>query len=200
MNDTTPQTDENPELESFFSIHGAGDYAVEADMKEMALFIDKSRASLAERAFVRHMVSGKTQVESYLLAFDKEGTISRQTASSNAQNLLKRKRVKEEYWRAMQERDSMADEHLPKLIAELNEDRELARVLGQPSAAIAAVKAKANLLGLENNSPSSVTINLGISEDQREAILERIAKRAQIQNHKNEEIIEGEFTDVDDKQ
>lgn len=196
----------NSELEQFFSTHGVGTLATEAELFEFRAMVDKSKPTPREARFCIHMISGKSQTEAYMLAFgdnpDRKTPLSREYASKAASELIKRDRVKQYYWKLMQERDAVAEEQLPRLIGELNEAKELAHSLGQPAAMVTAIKTKANLLGLENHAPASMTVNLGITEDQRAAILERIAARAkQPSLHKplpdtTQPVLDAEYTDV----
>lgn len=189
--------DDLTDEERFFHTHGVGDYAVEPVDKDMDYLLDKTQATFKEREFVRHMITGSSQKESYLKVYDSEGVMGADVAGSAASRLIKRKRVKEYYFQLMSERDKLAEENLPKLMAELNEDRKLARDVGQPSAAIAAVKAKANLLGLENQ-PQNTNLTLNIMSDEvKDTLLDRIAER-HLTSKKEQKIIDADFTDVTD--
>lgn len=193
-------SDELSDEEKFFTVHGVGEYTVPKENKDIDYLIDKTKPTFNEREFVRHMLLGNSQVESYIRAYDKAGEMARSTATYMASKLIKRKRVKAYYYELMEERDKLAEESLPKLMAELNEDRKLARDLGQPSAAIAAVKAKANMLGLENRpDTNNVTLNI-MADDVKDKLLDRIAQKHIDAKEKSQrgQIIDADFSDMKD--
>lgn len=187
MPDLTKPTEE----EDFFAVHGVGDNAVEPAEERLIALLDKSVATHKEKEFVRYIVAGKSQTEAYMRAFDND---NRSSSSTLAVKLMKRKRVLTYYTELLEQRNDLAEETLPKLIEELNEDRQLARDLGQPSAAIQAVKVKANMLGLENK-PDNVTMNVNVlSDDAKNQILNRISNKMK---DKDTHVIEdAEYKDI----
>jgi hypothetical protein len=67
------------------------------------------------------------------------------------------------------------EQDMVDIIAEINADRQLARDLGQPAAALSAVKLKAELLGHKRKDPPVTNnVNLILSEDQKRDMLARI--------------------------
>lgn len=178
----------------FYSKHGVGDIGVERDTDIPSALVDKSVATHREKQFVQLVVSGKSKVESYLKIFDPDGEIKRTSAGSLANRLMKRKRVVQYYVSILEQKNDLVEESLPKLIAELNEDRELARALGQPGAAIQAVKTKANMLGLENK-PDNVTMTVNVlSDDAKKQLMNRISK--QVSRNDAVEIEDAEYKDI----
>lgn len=213
-NESTDDQITDDEVERFFRTHGAGDFAVSDDPiiteTKSEKLIDKSQPTPREKMFARHVANGKSQTDAYISVFDPDGTMRRVAAKDSASKLMRRPRVTKYYLELMEERDQLAEQELPRLIAELNDAKDVARSLGQPASMVAAIKTKANLLGMENMQPSTVTINLGISEDQRTAMLERIALRASqsqkvIGRNLNDNsasdtpVLDAEFTEVNDE-
>lgn len=178
------------DAEEFFKLHGVGDFAVEPELEDFQFLVDKNEASPREKEFCRYIVLGETQTEAYVKAFDKEGKLDRKNVTVYAHSLLKRKRVAKYYYELLRRRESFLEENLEHLISELNADRKLARDLGQPSAAIQAVKTKANLLGLENATSNKITVNVSLSDDQKENLLARIVKR------NTDDVLDADYVDV----
>lgn len=164
------------EEELFFKAHGVGNRAVEPSDQRHLPQVDLSKATPKEREFVRLILSGKNQTESYLSTFDKTGEMSRKSASSLASMLMKRKRVAQYYTEQFEKINALGEETLPQLIQELNEASSLARAIAQPATMVQAVKTKANLLGLENR-PDNITMNINMIDDKtKKQLMERMAE------------------------
>lgn len=164
------------EEELFFTMHGVGNRAVEPSDARYIPQVDLSVATPKEREFVRLILSGKNQTESYLSTFDKTGQMKRKTASSLASTLMNRKRVAVYYTEQIEKINAIGDETLPQLIQELNDASSLAKAMAQPSAMVQAIKTKANLLGLENR-PDNITMNINMVDDKtKKQLMERMAE------------------------
>lgn len=162
--------------ELFFKTHGVGNRAVEPSDQRQLTQVDLNEASPKEKEFVRSVLSGKSQTDSYLSAFDTDGKLQRPTASNLASRLMKRKRVAAYYTERLEKINALADENLPQMISELNEASELAKAIAQPASMIQAVKTKANLLGLENK-PDNITMKIDlVDEKTKKQLMERMAE------------------------
>lgn len=165
----------------FFEEHGVGDCPIAKEYEMLGEGIDAHVADPCERRFVKAIVKGQNQTEAYVLAFgsdNKRGVErTREAITMAAVRLMKRPRVAKAMFDVQERMHAAADEDMDTLLAELNEDRVLARALGQPSAAIAAVKAKASLLGLENAPNVTHEHTLKITDDQKTLIMDRARKR-----------------------
>jgi hypothetical protein len=68
------------------------------------------------------------------------------------------------------------EQDMVDIISEINEDRKLARDLGQPAAALSAVKLKAQLLGhAKKDAPITTNITMILSDEQKRAMLSRLS-------------------------
>jgi hypothetical protein len=85
------------------------------------------------------------------------------------------------------------EQDMLSLITELNADRQLARDLGQPSAAISALKLKAQLLGLTEEKKVTNNITVNLSDDQKKALLSRIGSRI---SPRDNDIDDAEYEEV----
>ena len=179
----------------FFGSHGVGDTPIDKKYDVIAHSINPNVATGDEYAFVRNIVKGESQIESYIKVFGTIGRkgqeLSRKALTHNASRLLDRPRVQKALFEIQEKHQVFMQEDMTNLVAELNEDRELARALGQPSAAIAAVKAKASLLGLEQQQPVGDTININMNDDQKALIFERVKKKLIAKD-----IIDADYVDV----
>ena len=180
--------------EIFFQKHGVGQFAKDPEYEAIANTLDKTQPTLDEREFCRYILKGDSNAEAYRKVFDKGNEIEKSKHSGYASTLLKRNRVAEYMYDLRKEAADMYEETLPNLIAELNEDRKLARDMGQPGAAIQAVKTKASLLGMENQNNVTNNITLTITDEQREALLKRVG--GTISPVRRDEIVDAEFEDV----
>jgi len=164
--------------EIFFSKHGVGDVPIDAEFVVIAHQMNPNEATLPEIHFCRFLIKGDSNADAYIKAFGYDGTErGRDTFSQMAIRLLKRPRVAKALYVMKEKVNELVNEDLATLVSELNDDRKLARDLGQPSAAIAAVKAKASLLGLDQSTGGNMTINVSLSDTQKGQLLNRIGKR-----------------------
>lgn len=161
----------------FFSKHGVGDVPIDKELANIKHQINPNIANARELEFARLVVRGENKVNAYIKAFGYDGTeFHRTTFYAHTNRLMKRPRVATAIYDLQKKVEDLAGEDMAQLIKELNEDRKLARDLGQPAAAISAVKVKASLLGLDNVQPTNnITINLG--DEQKKQIIERIGKQ-----------------------
>lgn len=180
----------------FFSTHGVGHDPLSEEERKLIHSLDNTKATWQEIEFVRTFFREGNITDAYIKAFNFDGTEHRRDYFTRLANrLLERPRVIKKLNEYREKAQALADEDVSKLVHELNEDRNLARSLGQPSAAIAATKAKASLLGLEQSSVNNMNVILELSDDQKQNLLSRIGKRLS-NKVSNEEIIEAEYRDV----
>lgn len=186
----------------FFSKHGVGDkpLPVEEEFNSIRNSLNPEEPTGQEIDFCRRIIKGENKTEAYIAAFRYEGDeLKRDSFSSNARRLLTRPRVAKELHKLRKKAQALAGEDIASLVAELNEDRKLARDLGQPAAAIGAVKAKAAILGI--NEPKSAientTINLQISKDRQNELLSRLGNKIL---NKTSPPIEAEYEVIDDNE
>lgn len=180
----------------FFAKHGVGDMPVDKALAPIRYEIDPNDPTAQEMAFCRLLIKGLNRIDAYIQAFGYEGDeISRNGFSVAARRIMERPRVVRYHYNLLEQVKEFEQEDVQKLISELNEDRQLARDLGQPSAAIAAVKAKANLLGLENSTVNNTTVNISISDEQKNKILSRVANKM-LPKHDESLITDAEFKEV----
>jgi hypothetical protein len=195
-----PRQDSNPADDSsfddiFFSIHGVGDNPMTERNVAIQHLIDPSEPSLQEVRLCKLMIKGMSQVDAYRKAFDvTKDQMSNRSCSSAVDRLLKRPRVARTMYEMRKMLMDFENEDLMQIISELNQDRDLARSLGNPSAAISAVKVKAGLLGLNKDSNTTINITANLSDNQKNDILSRIGHRML---HVNSPAIEdAEYTEV----
>jgi hypothetical protein len=163
----------------FFGKHGVGDVPIDSEFAVIAHQMNPNEPTLPELMFCRFLVKGDSQPDAYMKAFGYDGSeYVRDTFGRMAYRLLKRPRVSKALFEMKEKVNALMNEDLATLVSELNDDRKLARDLGQPSAAIAAVKAKANLLGLDQSTTQNMTINVSLTDDQKGQLLSRIARRS----------------------
>lgn len=181
----------------FYEKHGVGDFAVSKDLQPIRYEVDPNQVTGQEAAFCRLLVKGIGRIDAYIQAFGYEGDeMTRNGFGMAAKRIMDRPRVIRHHFELQERIREFEQEDLKKLVSELNEDRQLARDLGQPSAAIAAVKAKANLLGLENNTAGNTTVNISISDDQRQKILARVANKLLPKADTFEDVQDVEFKEI----
>lgn len=177
-NDLTPHDEDAIFEEIFFKTHGVGDSPVERELQIVRHQIDASQATFKEYQFCKFIVNGDKPVDAYIKAFEFTGTeLTRKTFAAHAKKLLERPRVAKAMFEIKKKMHELVDEDLANLVSELNEAKELARDLAKPEAMINAVKAKANLLGLENPKSQSTHIHVDLSEEQKKKMFERMKKR-----------------------
>lgn len=182
--------------EIFFSKHGVGHDPTNEDEKHM-YSLDNTRATYQEIEFVRLFFREGNITDAYIRSFGYQGDEHRRDYFTRLANrLLERPRVLRKLNEYRAKAQALADEDISNLISELNEDRRLAREMGQPSAAIAAVKTKAQILGLEKSSVNTMNVVLDLTDDQKRNLLGRISKRLS-NEQSNEQVIDAEFTDAD---
>jgi hypothetical protein len=203
----SPLVDYQPEVEIeididdiFFEKHGVGDAPVSAhgdvfDSNKASLIglIDPMQATLHEIRFCKYLIKGETKRGSYIKAFELTGDEHPyHYYSKAADRLLKRPRVIIKYNEMRDKLVEFEEQEVADIIHELNEDRKLARDLGQPSAAIAAVKAKADILGITKKEKSNVNnINITLSDDQKKNLLSRVSHMLN-----PSQIIDADYTDI----
>ncbi len=167
----------------FSSTHGVGDAPVatfggsfDSPLAAAVALIDPQVANLREIRFCKNMIKGLSKTEAYIKAFEFNGTEHpRQYFAQAAYLLCKRPRVAIKLQEMHQKLVEFEEQDMVDLIAEINEDRQLARDLGQPAAALSAVKLKAELLGHRRKDPPVTNnVNLILSEDQKRDMLARI--------------------------
>lgn len=200
MSDLTPvPQEEQDEFDAiFFAKHGVGHDPVSEEDKKIMHSLDNTKATYQEIEFVRLFFREGNITDAYIQAFNYDGTEHRRDYFTKLANrLLERPRVLAKLNEYREKAQALADEDVANLIYELNKDRDLARSLGQPSAAIAATKAKATLLGLEKQSVNNMNIVLDLSDDQKQNLLSRIGSRLS-KNQTNEQIVDAEYRDVSD--
>lgn len=187
-NSPVPSTDAFDEI--FYATHGVGDKGY-ADIDVTRRQMDNNEPTHQERMFSRYIARGDNQTDAYVKAFGFNDDSKRAYCQNAGSRLAKRQRVQECIFEERHKINSMSLEELPDLIAQLNSDRDLARALGQPSAAMTAVKIKAGLLGLDQERNVTNNINLNITDKQRNNLLDRIGKI-----NSGHKVIDAEFTDV----
>lgn len=193
MNEVANVDNQDEFDEIFFSKHGVGDTPQDNELEAMAHRLDPNQPTYTEVQFVKLILKGMERKRAYIQAFGYEGTEMKDRGFREASlRLLRRPRVAKKMYELQQMIREAEDEDLSKLIKELNDDRKLARDLGQPTAAIAAVKAKANLLGLDTVS-STTNIKIDISDEQRAQLVDRVKSRL------NKPVIDAEYTEVTDE-
>jgi len=178
MFDIEPKDDMDAFDALFFEKHGVGDVPIDSEFVVIAHQMNPNEPTLSEIHFCRYLIKGDGNADAYIKAFGYDGTeYKRATFANMAVRLLKRPRVSKALYIMREKVNELANEDLATLVSELNDDRKLARDLGQPSAAIAAVKAKASLLGLDQSTGGNMTINVSLSDTQKGQLLNRIGKR-----------------------
>lgn len=162
----------------FYSKHGVSDVAPDKEQRELGHAMDRELPTIQEVDYALRVAKGENHTDSYIIAFGFKGDeLSRQSFSNASRKIRSRPRVSKKIIELKEKAAAIAEEDLPNLIQELNEDRKLARDLGQPSAAITAVKTKANLLGLEQSGSVTNNVNLNLSDEQKAQLLDRVSKR-----------------------
>lgn len=183
----------------FFKNHGVGDTPEDQEMARIGNHLNPNFPTFKEIEFCKMIANGVNKKEAYIKAFGYNGNeLKPKSFESNARRLLERPRVGKYLYDLQEKMVNTSLEDVHKLVDELNEDRKLARDLGQPGAAIQAVKTKAGILGLEQKTHVHYNISDSLSEDQREQLLKRIG-RSSAKNTENNQIIDAEFTDITDE-
>lgn len=167
----------------FSSTHGVGDAPVanfggsfDSPLAAAVALIDPNAANLREIRFCKNLIKGMGKSEAYIKAFEFNGTEHPKQYFANAAYVLsQRPRVAIKLQEMHQKLVEFEEQDMADIIAEINEDRQLARDLGQPAAALSAVKLKAELLGHRRKDPPVTNnVNLILSEDQKRDMLARI--------------------------
>lgn len=196
MNEIVEHNNDDEFDNIFFATHGIGHDPVSDEERRLIHSLDNTRPTWQEIEFVRMFFREGNITDAYIRAFDFNGTEHRRDYFTKLANrLLERPRVIAKLNEYREKAQALADEDVANLVSELNEDRNLARSLGQPSAAIAATKAKATLLGLEKQSVNNMNIVLDLSDDQKQNLLSRIGSRLS-KEQSNEQIIDADYKDV----
>lgn len=190
--------------EIFYAQHGVGDEPNEADLDKSLDVIRRQlnpkECSRQEIIFARFIAKGMTQTDAYKKAFnvvpqDLDVKDPVKYCSNAAYRIAKRPRVAREIFAQKEKFFNLSLQELPDLIEELDEDRQLARALGQPAAAISAVKAKASLLGLDQKHNITTNISLDLKDEQKAALLNRI-KGSFPKEETSHKVIDADFVDV----
>ena len=168
------------ELNAFFSKHGVGDAPIEPGSEAIAHKIDRTQATINEIKFARGIAAGKNYLEAYCEAFNETAVDAKdkERLRKAGERLAKRPRVAEAIYNIRKRAADLLDVTPAKLIEELQEAQDIARMMAKPEAMISAVKAKAGLLGLD--APKQVNVNHHIQEmddDKRKILIERAAQR-----------------------
>ena len=162
----------------FYATHGLGDNPVTEQVEAIRHMIDPNEPTLQEVRFVKQLIKGTNPLEAYRKVFEMPvERMSNKAVHSAIARLLQRPRVARKMYELREMLMEMEEVDLMDIVHDLNEDRQLARDLGQPSAAIQATKVKATLLGLskENKTTQNITVNL--SDSQKKQLLSRIGNR-----------------------
>lgn len=169
--------DNDPFDEIFFSNHGVGDTPVEKELSAIGNSMDPNLPTLKECVFAKLVVKGSSLREAYMEAFGFNGSEYHSvTYTRNAKKLIERPRVARYIYELQRRAAALMDEDMANIVNELNEDRVLARALGQPSAAITATKTKAQLLGLMDERKVTNNITVNLSDEQKKLLLNRVGE------------------------
>jgi hypothetical protein len=167
----------------FSSTHGVGDAPVAAfggsfdsPIAAAIALIDPMSANLREIRFCKYLIKGLSKTEAYIKAFEFNGTEHPRAYFNRAAHAIsQRPRVAVKLQEMHEKLVEFEEQDMVDIIAEINADRQLARDLGQPAAALSAVKLKAELLGHKRKDPPVTNnVNLILSEDQKRDMLARI--------------------------
>lgn len=162
----------------FFETHGVSDVAPDPELALLGNALDETLPTFKEVDFALRLAKGENHIDAYIISFGFRGDeVTRSAFSMASKRIQKRPRVSEKIIELKRRASSVAEEDMDKLVHELNEDRKLARALGQPAAAISAVKAKANLLGLEQSNTVHNTLNVNLTDEQKAQLMERVVKK-----------------------
>lgn len=177
------------------TLHGVGDNPNDEELDRINALSSDEYPTLAEIRFCTAIMRGESPAKAYISTFPEK--VAKYTDPSSprkaAQTLLKRPRVAKKMFELKKRAQELGEEDVAKLVEELNEDRKLARDLGQPSAAIAAVKTKASLLGIGQDNGPTTNISILMSPEQKDAMLSRMLA---IREASSKEDHEGSFKDV----
>lgn len=191
-----PHPDEVDEL--FFEVNGVSDNPINEREISVVHMIDPNEPSLSEVRFCKNIIKGLSKVESYRKAFEVDKDKASDKAVHGAvDRLLKRPRVARKMYEMREMLMEFEDQDLMTIIQELNADRKLARDLGQPSAATAATKLKAQLLGIGDSKTHTNNITINMSDDQKKSILSRIGHR--VLDAANPAIEDAEYSDITER-
>jgi hypothetical protein len=182
------------EEDLFFEKHGVGDTPVTEQEQVLRNLIDPNEPSLPEVRLCKNIIKGMSNVEAYIKAFGYAGDeMPRNSFSAACARILKRPRVAIKMFELRKAMAEFEEQDMLSLITELNADRQLARDLGQPSAAISALKLKAQLLGLTEEKKVTNNITVNLSDDQKKALLSRIGSRI---SPRDNDIDDAEYEEV----
>jgi hypothetical protein len=182
------------EEDLFFEKHGVGDTPVTEQEQVLRNLIDPNEPSLPEVRLCKNIIKGMSNVEAYIKAFGYAGDeMPRSSFSAACARILKRPRVAIKMFELRKAMAEFEEQDMLSLITELNADRQLARDLGQPSAAISALKLKAQLLGLTEEKKVTNNITVNLSDDQKKALLSRIGSRI---SPRDNDIDDAEYEEV----
>jgi hypothetical protein len=180
--------------ELFFSTHGVGDNPVTERELVLHNLIDPNEPTLQEIRLCKNIIKGMSNIDAYIKAFGYKGDENTRNGFSSAcARILKRPRVAIKMYEMRKAMSDFEEEDMLSLITQLNSDRQLARDLGQPSAAISALKLKAQLLGLTEDKKIINNITMNLSDTQKRSLLDRIGSRV---SPRNDDIDDAEYEDV----
>lgn len=192
MTDNLPvTTEEEAEAfnEIFYANHGVGDTPMDKELAKIGNGLDPNLPTLQECNFAKMVMNGSSPKAAYIESFGFTGKEYHPvTYTRNAKKLLERPRVARFMYELQSKAAALLQEDMANIVNELNEDRKLARDLGQPSAAIAATKTKAQILGLMEEKRVTNNISVNLSDDQKKLLLSRVG-----------EVIDAEYEVIENK-
>lgn len=190
-----PDEDEDEFDKIFFNTHGVGNTPTPQEERHLSS-LDSSLPTYQEIEFVRMFFREGNITDAYIKAFGYVGNEHRRDYFTKLANrLINRPRVMKKLNEYRSKAQALADEDVAQLVHELNQDRELARAMGQVGAAISATKAKAQILGLEKTTTNNLNVVLDLTDDQKRNLLGRVASRLLPDK---ESIIDAKFVELDE--
>lgn len=128
----------------------------------------KKKLTPKQEKFCRVFIETGNQSEAYRQAYNTENMMA-ETVTKKASELMANGHVKGRVTQLQQQVAKKFEVTVESLTKEFEEDRQLARELGQPSAAIAATNGKARIHGLDKqvmsndpDNPMPATINVNV--------------------------------------
>lgn len=182
----------------FFAKHGVGHDPMSEEEKKLIHSLDNTKPTYQEIEFVRMFFREGNITDAYIKAFGYKGDEHRRDYFTKLANrLMNRPRVLQKLNDYREKAQALEDEDVANLVYELNKDRDLARQLGQPSAAIAATKAKAQLLGLEKTSVNTMNVVLDLTDEQKKNLLGRVSTRLKEKFKDELPVIDAEYNEIE---
>lgn len=184
----------NEEFDWFFAEeHGEG--LEPSHDAELLHLLDPDMPSLQEGKFCINILKGMSKKDAYIQAFDKRGDEITPTGFSHAASrLMKRPRVARRLAELRHQANLVEEQSVGKLVSELDEARELAKMLAKPNDMIAATKAKADLMG-HNSKDKGASNNLLVvlEPEKKDQLLELIVKQHGFKREDEDSVIDGEI-------